>query len=279
MTLDAVESQTKKIVTDMGLRRSPNTISTYRYIFSHFCRQTHKTEKWNRTDLLGYFDSMIKDGYNPGTIKKHFAGLKRCFKALKTDFSIDIDDMPKGQNYQAMQPVTKKEDIERLVKAARGLSHRHHFYITVSCIYGLRREEMARLNPSSFVRIDGKIKLKVETAKHGMPRNHLIPPEVALAIGAPLRNQGDYPLGVTMLSLLFHEIAEEASYITQEREGWHGIRRALDIGLIDSGLPEAAVKNFLRWSPGSNMAHHYYTGDERIDEMVFAKHPFLEIWK
>ena len=72
----------------------------------------------------------------------------------------------------------------------------------------------------------------------------------------------------------------------------------LDRRLVQAGIDELAVRNFMRWKRSSNnMVARYYTlttvtlddtetsgvaqdsGDRDIDERVFAVHPFLRFWE
>lgn len=260
----------------MGRRREASTIASYAAFSERFARFARKQQDFTEDDALRYIDHLIDKGYSDTSIRWSYHALKRVYRATGCPFTITLEDLPIGLRGPAHRPVLSKEEVARLIAFTRAHGTREEkFYLAMSTTYGLRRIELARLTRQSFS--EGTV--RIDTAKHGEPRVHLVPKEIKPVIGEALRaNASGYsPSGLTVM---FRELAKRAGLKRNGSLGWHSIRRSLDTCLLDAGLPYYTVKSFLRWraSP-SDMPGYYHQPDPiSVDREVFRLHPYIRLW-
>lgn len=246
----------------------------------------------DRRSVLRYLEHVLKSGYTANTIRRHHVVILRgLFKANGLAWPMHRWELPPVRESDVFAPALDAGLIRRMVEAARAgrVSPEGTALLALASTFGLRRGEMAGLGPGD---VDLKNRLlHVATLKRGRERVHVLP-----AVIVPYLERGLWGrLTPRQVSEYFYEV-ESAAGIGRLREtGWHSLRRALVRGLVEAGVPEVAVRNFLRWKKSEvDMVARYYsttvlteggsyldtTAEERqVDEMVFRVHPFLPMWE
>lgn len=266
---------------DLGRRREPSTVKSYIWFTRKFCRYTHKTRGFTRLECLKYIDHLIEQGRAPNTIIWSYAAIRRILQCIGEEPSIiTMDDMPRGIRRRiGTGPILSHERISKLVSYARrkGIPS-EAFYLAMSTIFGLRQGELARLIPTSFSPTLSTV--QIDTLKHGEPRLHRIPEEIkpAVRLAIDCKALGYSP---NTLNMIFRELCIKSGVNRDKGVSWHSIRRALDTALLRDGTPYHIVKSFLRWAPSSHDMPGVYFRMEpaEVDREVFAKHPFLALWR
>lgn len=245
----------------------------------------------SREKLLDFIKFLEKENYTNNTIRKHFlTALRRFFKVNNLEWPLYSWELPKVSERDVYAPALDEDVIIQMIEAAKEekIKPEETAFLALSTTYGLRRIEMATLEEED-IDLENNFIL-VKTAKEGRERHHKIPE----AIIPYLKN---FRSGFTprQLSKVFYRI-EKASGLERKPEvGWHALRRSLTRLLIEAGIPEAIVRNFLRWKRSADdmiLAYQATTvvgeegesielgkRDKEVDEAVFNKHPFLEKWR
>lgn len=264
--------------------------------FLEFCGGNFSRQAVDR-----FLQHMKEEGYADGTVDLAFRVLRRLFLVNGLEWPYRRGEGPVIRETEVYAPALDPELVREMIGfAVRGeLEPDEAGCLALSTVYGLRRVEMASLR-SQDLRLDEGL-VFVQTAKHGRQRWHLVPEEIrpyleglapSLPLGTPAR-----------VANVWYRIEERTglSEIREERRqqgepcdlGFHAIRRTLDRLLLEAGLPIPTVMDFLRWKrSATNMPLRYYSvqfvgrqssvrlggEDRRVDEQVFAVHPFLPAW-
>ena len=269
----------ERVRQSMGLRREPSTIRVYSEFAQRFARFTGKEQDFTETDALAYIDHLIGAGYSDSSVRWSYYALKRVYRAVHSPFTITLEDLPLGSRGAVHRPVLSPDEVAGLIAFTRRCgSLAERFYLAMSTVYGLRRIELSRLSEESFC-LD-KATVRIDTAKHGAPRTHLIPDQIQAVVGDALRAD---VLGYSIsgLTAMFRELHRRAGLQRDgKRIGWHSIRRALDTSLLDAGLNYYSVRDFLRWrsAPGDMPALYHRSNPADVDRQVFSIHPFVTYW-
>ncbi|MEX2430776.1 MAG: tyrosine-type recombinase/integrase, partial [Dehalococcoidia bacterium] len=242
--------------------------------------------------LLAFLRYLQHEGYAPNTIRRFYLPtIRRFYKINALEWPLKAWELPQVSERDVFAPALSAGIVRRLVDAALQdtVAPEDAALLALSTTYGLRRVEMTALRSED---IDPEHHLiHVRTAKGGRSRWHLIPQ----AIRAVLRE--GLPLGRSprQVSKAFGRLEAAAGIQHIDETGWHAIRRALTRGLVEAGLPEPVIRNFLRWKRSADdMLLAYYSTtvvgedgthvdpgrqDRGVDEQVFARHPFLSLWE
>jgi integrase len=246
-----------------------------RYIerYFDFC-QSSGLEPFSRESVFEYRNHILKDGYAASTARNMLNCVRRAFVIAGIPFPLGKRWLPTVINL--VRPTLTVEEVERLIKAAKQglLSREQSFFLAMSSVYGLRREELRRLEKSDFDFHDKRVRIK--TAKGGMQRLHVLPDPIL----PYLQEHKFEQFTPFQLSVMWWDILRRAGIEGKPGSGWHSIRRSLDTKLIEV-LPLPTVKSFLRWklTSSSEMALAYYSEDpESVDRKVFSVHPYLPFW-
>jgi len=242
-------------------------------------------------------DRFIADlqlNYRPSSVNFAFRVIRRLFNVNDLPWPYRKGEAPAIGQRDEYRPQLSARIIEMMITAAktdRLLPHEQCF-LALSTIYGLRREELAKLQAEDVNLKHGSI--YVNTRKKGRERYHLIPEEIRPYIEAHDFNEH---WAVATMTQVFKRILIKsgAGELRKHRLGWHSIRRAILDGLIDSGVSVLGARAFLRWKGGEGgieMPQRYYgnvvvdlgeTGpvleEAKGDEEIFEKHPFLPFWR
>jgi len=244
----------------------------------------------SKESLDKYF-ARIRAQYADSSVRYIYSIIKRLFTVNNLPWPYHSADTPVVREQSVFAPILDPSVIQEMIQASPKMPARLAFYLAVSTTYGCRRVELASLSRED-IDLNKKL-IYIATAKAGRQRYHLIPDVIM-----PVIEHLYYRLEKTNLKTLdryFHRIEEFVSFPHVKDVGWHSIRRALDRQLLETGLPEFLVADFLRWKRSErNMPLRYARGtvinresatresiaisDRVTDERVFAVHPFLPYW-
>lgn len=253
------------------------------------------TEGLDRVSIDRYVLYLQKERhYSPGTINFAFRVIRRLFAVNKLDWDYRQGEAPIIKQRDEYRPQLSPHVIEMLIVAAKNgkLFPHEQCFTALSTIYGLRREEIANLQPEDINLRVGSI--YIATLKFGRERYHLIPEEIQ-----PYLTVHDFKqrYAVATVSQVFKRILVKsgAGELKKLRLGWHSIRRPVLEGLIDNGVNILAARAFLRWKSATGelaMPSRYYGNvtvdlgqtspvleEAKGDEEIFQKHPFLPFWR
>ena len=228
--------------------------------------------------FLGEALAQVKPSYR----RYNYYVLKKVFKLLKVKWPEDLGP-PRVPRSSVNRARFSPNEIASLVKHSTVLNPRDRFYSVMSVVYGLRREELTRLQ--KIHRKENKILVLV--GKGGDPRWHIVPEEIRPILDGYDFENPEPITSVGMMSAQFHQICEMCGVETKKGDGWHKIRRTLIRSLRRNGYSRDDVHLFLRWKQPKSFLDivDVYTGElepedlEMIDERIFQRHPFLHLWE
>ncbi len=244
-------------------------------VAAEFERVCGQKESYTRADITAFLAHLRKRGLIQNTIDKDLKAIRLLAQIQGWQFP--KLSMRRVSPDEIRRTILSKDTIGSMITLGRQglLSNTELCYLALATTYGLRRVEMARLNPSSF---PNEHHLMVDTAKGGSRTTHLIPPQIAPYLAYFRHYEAD------SLTHMFHRIARKSGLSTEAGYGWHSIRRSLATELILSEASTLNVLRFMRWSEASTrgefgMLPIYAKKDqERIDSEIFKIHPFLPFW-
>ena len=251
------------------------------------------TKELDRASIDQYIVKLQKT-YRPSTVNFNFRVIRRLFAVNNLPWEYRRGEAPRIGQRDEYRPQLSTDIIRMMILAAKNgrLYTDEQCFIALSTIYGLRRQELANVQPKD-INLETNA-LYIATVKSGRERYHLIPPEIRPYLKAHDFNKR---YAIATLSQMFKRILIKsgARKLTANPIGWHSIRRALLVGLVDAGVNILAVRAFLRWKAATRdlaMPARYYGSvvvglgrtepvpeTTKGDEEVFAKHPFLGFWK
>ncbi len=260
------------------------------------------TDGFNKEAVTKYVAHLRRKKMSPGTVNFAFRVVRRLFMVNATELKENGIEWPflRGEAPMISQrdedkPALDIDFVKIMIDAAKEkkLSVDEAAFLSLSTVYGLRREEMVNLQPQDISFTDNTI--YVATIKHGRQRYHLIPPEIG-----PYLQEHDFETRYSLpaMSQMFWRVINhcELEELKQYRLGWHSIRRSLLTLLHKAGLDVFSVHQFLRWKGGAEgslaMDARYHATSfiglkgKRVvateaegDKEIFEKHPFLELWR
>lgn len=208
--------------------------------------------------------------------------IKFFYSSAGIPLTIKISDIEKKSNLRRVREVLNNDEIKSIIKTVRlEYGTIEIAYIFLTTIYGTRRIETYNIT-SNDINIDNNT-IIVHTAKGGQEeRQHVIPAE-----GITIMKDFKYALSkiknkpnITQLNIWFDNLCNKSGVDLRPRLGFHSCRRALVSELMLTDLNPTVIRNFLRWKPrGSDILLDYTIHKfDRVDNMIFEKHPFLLYW-
>jgi len=267
--------------------RSPDTLTGYLSVARQFLAWLGDQVPPAEMDLRRYFLKRRDEGISDSTLRTTFAVLQKLYRANHWDWPLIPEDRPEISS-EINTPAFTREEVEQLIKNRELYSKGERFYLAIATIYAPRRVELARIKKRDI----GDNTLRIDTAKHGEKRIHLIPVEIMPYVEAyrPRENH------VRTLSEMFGRICKKGLGENKKGYGWHSFRRTIDtllpIALAKADKPLTLVGYFLRWNRHSTGARFLgtpmggvYARPEImssdpffVDREVFEVHPFLSLW-
>jgi integrase len=197
------------------------------------------------------------------------------------DFPITTKDFPTDffpDFYDRNAETFKREEILSFVKAIKEnkYSIAETFALVLAIVYGLRTVEIRNLRRQE-IQIEQNIFL-VRTAKKGKKRFHLIHPVIKPYFYLYIANPEKFDKNF-FKSHHFRSICNRANVSIIKQRGWHAFRRTLVTELLQTGIPDVKVYDFMRWSRREIIYKYYLPEFKQIDREIFEKHPFLRFFK
>jgi len=259
----------------MGLGKTEAVAKEWGAVAAEFEQVCGEKRSYTRADVIAFLAHLRKRGLRHSTIEKDLKAIKVLARAQEWEFpKLPLRRVRPDEIRRTI--LTKKAVGSIIIMGRQGLLKDIELcYLALATTYGLRRIEMTRLEPSSFL---DEHHLVVDTAKGGSRTTHLIPPQIAPYLGCFKHYEAD------SLTHMFHRIARKCGLNTGAGYGWHSMRRSLATELIMSEASALNVIRFMRWSDASTrgefgMLTIYAKKDqERIDNDIFKIHPFLDFW-
>ncbi len=286
--LEANESlENLKLVLTSPRPRSPDTLTGYLSVARQFLAWLGDRVPPAEMDLRRYFLKRRDEGISDSTLRTTFAVLLKLYQANRWDWPLIKEDRPEAPP-EGTTPAFTREEVEQLIKNQELYSKGERFYLTIATIYAPRRIELARIKNRDIK--DNTI--RIDTAKKGEKRTHLIPVEIMPYVEAYRPRENN----VRTLSFMFHRICAKGLGEKKKGYGWHSFRYTVDTllpgALAKADKPLTLVGYFLRWSRRSTGARFLgtpmggvYARPEIlsedpffIDREVFEVHPFLSLW-
>ena len=281
------ELENLRLVLSSPRPRAPSTLTGYLSVASQFLAWLGDKIPPDDMDLRRYFLKRRDEGISENTLRTDFAKLKKLYLANHWNWTFVAEDRPEATS-EPNTPAFTKEEVSKLIKNRELYSKGERFYLAIATVYAPRRIELARIKKRDI----GDNTLRIDTAKHGEKRTHLIPDEIMPYIKAYRPRENN----VSSLSAMFDRICKKGLGEKKKGYGWHSFRRCLITLLISSlaqnNLPITLGAEYMRWSRrtigaaflGSITAATYVRQEARsddpyyVDKLILSAHPFLPLW-
>jgi hypothetical protein len=259
-----------QLSTYLGSRYSEHTKASFGRSAAHFLRSVGVKPAYDRRDLLGFIDHLIKAGYGSASIHTMLAGVRALFRAMELPWPLDKGDTHLGlQTTEDAGAIYDPGEIETLIRNVPKLGYPDLQIVALSTMYGFRNTELAMILSAGC---DGKL-LTVQTTKNGRKRVLPIP-----SVLSKILHFGVYPIGSAGLHHHFDTIMNRCLRAPRTGEGWHAIRRGLVSGMSANGVDSYTIHKYMGWRvPETAFGYDRRTPLE-VCTMVYEKHPFLPVW-
>jgi len=246
---------------------------------------------FGKKKMTAYIARLQSEGYSPNTIRRHdLTAIRKFYRVNGLPWPLEGWELPKVSERDVYAPALADKLIAKLIETARSGSAlpADAAFLALSTVYGMRRVEIAAITPFDLD-YDERL-LYVRTGKGGRERWHMIPEVIVPYLRAGLTRA----FSPAQVSKAWYRLEKASGIGRIEDAGFHAVRRSLVRGLVNAGLPEAVIRNFLRWKRSDDdMLHRYFSTtvvgeggshtdpgrrDKQVDEQVFAVHPFLSRW-
>jgi len=282
------ELENLRLVLSSPRPRAPSTLTSYLSAANQFLTWLGDKIPPDDMDLRRYFLKRRDEGISENTLRTDFAKLKKLYLANHWEFTLTADDKPEAPSEEIATPAFTREEVAQLIKNRASYTKGELFYLAIAITMAPRRIELARIKKRDIK--DHSI--RIDTAKHGQKRTHLIPEEIMPYIEAYRPREH----GVSSLTVMFRRICKKGLGEEKRGYGWHSFRRCLITLLISSlaqnNLPITLGAEYMRWSKktigaaflGSITAATYIRQEARsddpfyVDKLILSVHPFLKLW-
>ncbi|KKN37281.1 hypothetical protein LCGC14_0765190 [marine sediment metagenome] len=276
-----------KLILTSPRPRSPDTLTGYLSVARQFLTFLGDRVPPAEMDLRRYFLKRREGGISDSTLRTTFAVLQKLYGANQWKWPLIKEDRPEISS-ETDTPAFTREEVEQLIQNRELYSKGECFYLAMATVYAPRRIELARITKRDVK--DNTI--RIDTAKKGEKRTHLIPVEIMPYVEAYRPRENN----VRTLTFMFDRICEKGLGKKVKGYGWHSFRRTIDTllptALAKADKPLTLVGYFLRWSRRSTGARFLgtpmggvYARPEIlssdpffVDREVFEVHPFLPLW-
>lgn len=276
-----------KLVLSSPRPRSSDTVRNYLSVANKFLSFVGNGTTPTDRHVRQYFIAQREKGIKESTLQATFTALKKFYQANAWPWPFTKDDRPEIEGEEETPGFTM-EEVAELIRHKDEYSKGERFYLALATTYAPRRVELARIK-----KLDIKDHtIKIDTAKKGEKRTHLIPDEIMPYIEEYHPKKHD----VSSLSHMFSRICRKGLGERRKGYGWHSFRRTLvtvlPTVLAKNDKPLTYIGYFLRWSRRTTAATFLgvamggrYTrlgllneDPFFIDKEIFTVHPFLQYW-
>jgi site-specific recombinase XerD len=272
----------------------PDIDSVVQYFSKTYLRRFKRLKPLTRKTYFSYISSFLRSfGPNfseenierflralPKTVRnKAFFALKHFAKHSGHEFNLTLHDFPEEFWYSEWDREYaerfSRDEIKRFCEAIKRGEYKRKqdaAALVLAIVWGLRKVEMVNMIPEKDIDLANKVFL-VRTAKKGKKRLHLIPTKL-LPYFAYLKKK---KIRFTYLNNYnsFFTLSSIAGVPIKPRRAWHGFRRALVTDLLQTGIPDVEIYDFMRWSR-REVIYKYYSPDPlEVDKKILEKHPYL----
>lgn len=237
--------------------------------------------EWDLHRYLEKLEQTHSDSYVNNTV----SALKHLWRAMGKPFPLEARDFG-ARGGERRVPIMAPKQVERLIVATKKRGTKEQkAYLALSTTYGMRVGELARVGEDDLDVEKGRI--LIHTEKGGRERWHKVPGRIVPYIfGYSFSSHSE-----ASLNLLFRRICSLAQVKRQKRQVWHSLRRSLVTALRARGVDVSIIANFMRYKNTAGVTRFgkqasyerivdHYTNyeDEKVDQEVFRRHPFLSMW-
>ena len=198
-----------KLVLTSPRPRAPDTLTGYLSVAGQFLAWLSDRVPPTEMDLRRYFLKRRDDGLGEGSLRTTFAVLQKLYRANHWDWPLVKEDRPETP-LEVNAPAFTREEVEQLIKNRDLYSKGECFYLAIATILAPRRIELARIKKRDIR--DNTI--RIDTAKKGEKRTHLIPVEIMPYVEAYRPRENN----VRTLSFMFNRIC--AKGLGKKKKGY-----------------------------------------------------------
>lgn len=277
--------------------RSRSAQLQYPGVIKKYLAATDPENIFTRQGVNDYLAKLSKEGKSGNTRRFVYYIIKKFFQANGQEWPFGRGAPAKTPARELNAPAMPAEDIRTIISNRERLETWRAGIIALSTTYGLRREEILRVQPDDIQ--DGRV--FIHTAKHGVEGVRLLPEIITPYVEAWAFLPGNQRPATSTLCVEFHRMVNKCGVTSARGMGFHSIRRQLVTELsksgqlaqelvargvatpemIRSGLNLVAVYQFLRWSLPSvfgMLGVYSHLPDDLVDQAVLAAHPWLPLW-
>lgn len=257
-----------------------------------------KDRPLNEKTALAYLEHLRAGGYADGTLRIMFALMSRFAKVNDLRWQFRRDQRPVVRESEVHNWALPPECVGEMVAICRGQkeptygtfwpTEAHTAFLCLSTVWWMRAIEM-RLMTAEDIDFERRL-LYIHTAKYGRQRYHMIPEFIV-----PYLEAHDFSrhYSASHVFAMFGALRRMIGY--QPEIGWHGIRRAAVKEADKLGMTTAQKNIYGRWTVGSSQQAIRYSmaktvdregrvmavgiEDQEIDEFVYTRHPFVQMWR
>ena len=234
-------------------------------------------ERYDRADFIDYLAHQRERGLCQNTVLSQMVPIKLLAQIQGWEKDYPKLSMDKVKSEDINRPIlTKWQVVQLITEGQQKLSGRDLAYVALATTYGLRREELAKLNVGEVL---AGVDIRMNALKGGSSVVQLVPEEIKPHIG------GYKKATVQYMSLMFKRIVKKCGLVLEGGHGWHSIRRALATELLLEDVSALNIIRFMRWSEASigmefgMLSIYAQRNQAKVDRAVFKGHPFLRYWK
>lgn len=289
------------MVNDLANRGcSKATIATYKSVGNSFMRLFDYQPEFTLPEYNEFINQY--ENSTPGTKRTYRDILKLLWEVQGMDFPL------KKRRYHVphsilpiIPPMFSANQIAKIIKAVkeRGTAE-EKYYFCMATNFAPRRIELSEITAQNFS-WNGSTGTSTGTLifnphKHGTTRRHHIAEELMPYLkeySFQVKPMTDSNLTrkfwrfVNHLDLPVPKLSKEQKQALREKRqrprqyGWHAFRYALTTALVEAGLSDTMIRDWMGWrsgNPAAPLVATYYTGQD-VDTKIQAKHPFIKLWK
>ena len=253
-------------------RLKPATRRTYFTYITNYLRKFG--DDFSQENLDQYLESL------PRSVRaKAFYALRHFAHYNDLSFGYkDSKEFPEGFFKESWERNVERFSKEELFRFARAcvegkLRWKDASAVALCMIYGLRRSELMKMIPEHDINPKERWFL-VRTSKRGKKRKHYIPKEILPFAYYLHKNRVRYTLSF-FETANFIKISKLAGVEYRPKRTWHSFRRSLVTDLLNTGISDVKVFEFMRWSRREIIFKYYLPDPVVIDREIFEVHPYL----
>ena len=257
-------------------RLKPLTRKTYFTYISEYLMKYG--DDFSEKNVEAYLMALPKSSRN-----KAFYALKHFAHYNNLAFPVNLNkELPEDFWYsfydRQVERFTKPE-LQLFAKACitGKLNPKEAAAVALAMIYGVRRAELKAMKPKEDLK-PAERRILIRTAKKGRKREHYVPVEILPFVWYLYTNRVTYSDNFFSDSR-FYRICKKAGVTYIPRRAWHAFRRSLVTDLLDLGLPDVKVYDFMRWQRKEVIFKYYLPNPELIDREIFSVHPYLPYFR